>query len=130
MLTQKINFKKMNKDLMNSRVKKLQIEGNNIEAGIVNRTLQGKDMFLKAFKKYTKGYASFRSKNGRKSTVNLTYTGQMLGAITSDNIPDGLKFKFSSKSESEKAAWNNKTRKFFGTDKTQREYLKKKLSKL
>ena len=102
----------------------------NIVTGIVNRTLGGKDTKLKGFKSYSSDYAKYRTKNGRNKKVNLTYSGKMLGAINSKNIPLGLRFYFSSKSEADKATWNQKTRKFFGIDRNQRKYLKKQLSKL
>ena len=130
MLKKKIDFRKVRRIIIDDRVSDLQKEGGNIVHGIVARTQRGKDMKLKNFKSYKSDYAKYRSKHGRSKTVNLTYSGRMLGAINSKKIPLGLRFYFASKSETDKAKWNQKTRKFFGIDKTQLVYLKKKLSKL
>ena len=130
MLKKKINFRKVKKRVIDDRVNKLRLEASNIVTGIVNRTLKGKDADLKGMKSYSRDYAKYRQEHGRKGKVNLTYTGAMLGAISSKKIPLGLRFYFNSKSETDKAKWNQKTRKFFGIDKNQRKYLKKQLSKL
>lgn len=50
-LTKKINFKKVSKELTDSRIKKLRMMGNDLVAGIYTRTLQGKDVNLRAFKR-------------------------------------------------------------------------------
>ena len=130
MLKKKINFRKVKNKVIDDRVKKLRLEGMNIVAGIVLRTEQGKDMNLRSFKSYSSDYEKYRTKHGRSRKVNLTYNGTMLGAINSKKIPLGLRFYFSSKSETDKAKWNQKTRKFFGIDKQQLKYLKKVLSKI
>lgn len=131
MLKKKINFRKVRGEVVGGRVKRLRLEAMNIVHGIVERTQsKGKDVKLKAFKSYKPDYAKYRSKHGRNRKVNLTYSGRMLGAINSKHIPLGLRFYFASKSETDKAKWNQKTRKFFGIDKLQLKYLKKKLSKL
>ena len=130
MLKKKVNFKKIRRVVVEGRLDKLRLEAMNIVTGIVNRTLSGKDMNLKGFKSYSSDYAKYRSKNGRSKGVNLTYSGAMLGAINSKNIPIGLRFYFAAKSETDKATWNQKTRKFFGVDRNQIKYLKKQLSKL
>ena len=130
MLKKKIDFRKVERKIVGDRVKKLRLEAMNIVVGIVSRTQRGKDMKLKGFKSYKKDYAKYRQKHGRDKSVNLTYSGRMLGAINSKHIPLGLRFYFSSKSETDKATWNQKTRKFFGVDKMQIKYLKKRLGKL
>ena len=130
MLKKKINFRKVENKVIGGRIKRLRLEALNIVAGIVDRTMKGKDVKLMGMKSYSKDYAKYRQKHGRNKRVNLTYSGAMLGAISTKKIPLGLRFYFSSKSETDKAIWNQKTRKFFGIDKTQRAYLKKKLSKL
>ena len=109
---------------------KLRKEAGNIIHGILERTQRGKDVKMKGFKSYKADYAKYRAKHGRDRRVNLTYSGRMLGAINSKHIPLGLRFYFASKSETDKAKWNQKTRKFFGADKAQIKYLKKQLSKL
>jgi len=133
MLKKRINFNKVKRIVINGRVDKLRKERLNIETGIVKRTLKGKDVKLKRFgtyAPYSKNYENYRKRHGRSSKVNLTYTGAMLGAIIGKNIKDGLRFKFSSSAETKKATWNQKTRRFFGVDKTQIRYLKKVMGKL
>jgi len=130
MLKKRINFNKVRRIVIDGRVDKLRKERLNIETGIVNRTLKGKDVKLKSFKTYSRSYRNYREKHGRNSNVNLTYTGSMLGAISGKNVPKGLRFYFSSSAETKKATWNQKTRRFFGVDKRQIKYLHKVMSKL
>ena len=125
MLKKKINFRKVSNLIVDKRVDKIRAEGLNIETGIINRTQSGKDVKNKSFKKYS---AAYKKKKGGK--VNLTDTGAMLHAISSKKIKNGLRFYFNASSETKKASWNQKLRKFFGVDKTQIKYIKKQLSKL
>ena len=125
MLKKKINFNKVRTTVIKGRLDKLKKEALNIETGIINRTQSGKDVKGKGFKKYSTAYA--KKKGG---TVNLTDTGAMLQAISNKNIPNGVRFYFNASAETNKAAFNQKLRKFFGVDKDQVKYLKKKLGKL
>ena len=125
MLKKKINFNKVRKTVIEGRLDKLKKEALNIETGIINRTQSGKDVKGKGFKKYSSAYA--KKKGGK---VNLTDTGAMLQAISNKNIPNGVRFYFNASAETKKASWNQKLRKFFGVDKEQIKYLKKKMSKL
>ena len=130
MLKKKINFRKVSSKVIDGRVDKLRLEAKNIEAGIIDRTQKGKDTKLKSMKSYKSDYAKYRQKHGRSKKPNLTYTGNMLNAISSKPIKNGLRFYFSSKSETDKAKWNQKTRRFFGVDKNQIKYLVKRMGKL
>ncbi len=130
MLKKKINFNKVRKVVIDDRLVKLRKEGLNIETGIINRTLKGKDIKNSSFKPYSKQYADYKQSKGKGKTVNLTNTGAMLQAISNKKIPNGIRFYFSASAETKKAAWNNKLRKFFGVDKGQVKYLKKKMGKL
>jgi len=49
---------------------------------IRKRTLSGLDVDGKAFKKYSAQYAKKKTDTGRSDTVNLTYSGAMMGSIT------------------------------------------------
>mgnify|MGYP000312307724 CR=1 FL=1 len=129
MLKKKIDFRKVERKVIGGRVNRLRLEAMNIVHGIVSRTQRGKDVKLRGFKSYKADYAKYRAKHGRDKSVNLTYSGRMLGAINSKKIPLGLRFYFASKSETDKATWNQKTRRFFGIDKIQIKYLKKSLIK-
>ena len=129
-LTKKIDFRKVSTDIIDGRTKILRGEALNIVAGIHRRTLQGKDYKLKAFKPYDKDYKKYRSKHGRSSSVNLTYTGRMLKAMTTKRIKNGLRFTFMSSRELKKAGHNSVTRDFFGVSTPQIKYLQKVLGKL
>lgn len=129
-LTKKINFNKVRTIIIDGREDILQKEAANLEDGIRSRTRAGKDMNLKSFKPYAKSTLKAKSKAGRGSNVNLTNKDHMLPAITAKKIKGGLKFKFTTKSETEKAVWNQETRKFFGIDTNQIKYLNKIMSKL
>lgn len=122
----RINFKKVNRVIIDDRVKQLRKEAGNIEVGIINRTQGGKDVDSRSFKPYSKAYA--RQKVSNK--VNLTKTGAMLQAISHKAIPMGIRFYFSARAETNKAYWNQKTRKFFGVDRKQVKYIKSKLGRL
>lgn len=130
MLKKKIDFRRVEKKIVGDRIGMLRLEAMNIVHGIVSRTQKGLNVALNGFKSYSKSYKEYRSKQGRSTKPNLTYSGDMLGAINSKNIKYGLRFYFASKTERDKAGWNNKTRPFFGIDKNQIKYLKKQMSKL
>ncbi len=141
MLKKKINFRKVEKRVIDGRVKKLRLEALNIEHGILARTLKGKDMKLKSFKPYSSSYKKLKASKGADSKVNLTGVtrkvkgrtvqgGLMLQAISNKRIRNGLRFYFNASAETKKAFWNQRKRKFFGVDKQQIKYLKKKLGKL
>ena len=52
---------------------------------VVDRTRKGRDstgVKGKAFKKYSKKYAEYRGSKGRKTRVDLTFTGNLLSSIT------------------------------------------------
>lgn len=126
MLKKKIDFRKVRSVVIDGRVNKLRKEGLNIETGIINRTLSGKDAKMKSFKPYSKEYA--KAKGSKK--VNLTASGAMLQAVSNKRIPNGLRFYFNASAETKKATYNQKLRKFFGVDKNQVKYLKEKMRKL
>ena len=135
MLKKKINFKKVRTVLIRGSEKRLKEESLNIIDGIKERTESGKNVKGKTFKKYsTKGkysYADKRKDAGKRVTPpNLAWTGHMLEAISAKPIKGGLRFYFNAKAETDKASWNQKTRKFFGISKNQIKYLKKVMGKL
>jgi len=131
-LKKKIDFRKTKRILVDGSVKRLRAESLNMLSGIESRTLQGRDVQLRSFSKYSKAYRLYRSKHGRTSRVNLTYTGKMLGAMTTSKIVNGLRFKFMSSTETKKAYYNQikNKREFFGIDKKMIIALKKRISKL
>lgn len=130
MLKKKINFRKVRRVIVDGRIDKLRKEALNIETGIITRTQKGKDVKQSSFKPYSRQYSRYKQKKGRGKEVNLSYTGAMLQAISSKKITNGLRFYFNASAETKKAFWNQKKRKFFGVDKLQIKYLKKKMGKL
>jgi hypothetical protein len=92
---------------------------------IALRTSQGKDVSGAPFKPYNKTYAAFRSKKGLSLTPNLTVTGNMLASmqVTADKRK-GVLF-FSSSEEARKAAFNNRTRRFFDLSKKEKQRILK-----
>lgn len=88
---------------------------------INKRTSLGLDVNDKPFRPYSDAYKGFRASKGRPvDKVKLIFTGRMRGAMTSGlQGQDGLIF-FSSRAESRKAAQNNRTRPFFGLNKSDR----------
>ncbi len=85
---------------------------------IQKRTSLGLDVNEQPFRPYSKSYAAFRKKKKRPvDKVKLIFTGRMRGAMQSGlRGRDGI-INFSSRTESKKAAFNNKTRPFFDLNK-------------
>lgn len=125
-LKKKINFLKVKNQVIQGCVDKLYKEGFNIKDGIQQRTLSGKDVNLKSFRPYKPEYAKRKGSN----KVDLHVKGHMLSAITFDKKRYGVRFRFNSNAETDKAIGNQRLRYFFGIDKRQIAYLKKKLGKL
>lgn len=119
----------MTEKLRLRRVKKLRLLASEIIVGIIRRTQKGKDVKNRAFKRYSKQYARTKAKRFGSANPNLTVTQSMLNSITSRDIKGGVRLFFFNASENTKAAINQKTRKFFGTDKNQMRELKKKLKR-
>lgn len=92
---------------------------------ILERTAQGKDVSGAPFKPYSKTYAAFRSKSGRSPNPNLMFTGRMLASmkVTADKRK-GVLF-FSRSEEARKAAFNNRTRRFFDLSKKEMQRIQK-----
>ena len=86
---------------------------------IAERTAKGVDVNNAPFKPYTATYAAFRSRNGRTVNPNLMFTGRMLASmkVTADKRK-GVLF-FSRSEEARKAAFNNRTRRFFDLSKNE-----------
>lgn len=86
---------------------------------IVVRTRKGLDVDNQPMSPYSKGYAKYREKRGRRTDpVDLTFTGNMLNAIQSETkeTPTGYEGRifFNSAREAEKAAYNQEKRPFLG----------------
>jgi len=81
---------------------------------ILDRTAKGKDIQDAPFKAYSDGYAKWRAKRGKTRKPTLFNKGQMLSAIRAKASSEKATIFFSSAAESKKAAFNQKTRPFFG----------------
>ena len=104
---------------------------------ILDRTAKGVG-FTGRFKSYTPEYVKRKgqgwSSTGRSrgfggaptSPVNLMLRGEMLGAMASAKVKSGIaKIYFTRATEAKKAAFNNKTRPFFGFNSPEEDRLRK-----
>ena len=81
---------------------------------IQDRTADGVGYKDGAFKAYSESYAAFRRSKDATLTPNLEMSGKMLAAMTSKADHRKAEIFFRGSKESQKAAFNNKTRPFFG----------------
>ena len=84
-----------------------------VESKIKARTAAGRGV-SGGFKPYSPGYLEARAKRGRGSTVDLMFTGQMMGAMQSKakSAKLGIIY-FTGGGAAQKAMWNHRTRPFF-----------------
>ena len=118
-------LKNKGKDVNKSIKRALSItaqQGINI---IEDRTQDGKGYKGGAFKGYSEKYAKFRRNKGRSQTVDLQFTGRMLGSMTSKADSKKATIFFTRAEEAKKAAMNNKTRPFFGFSRKEEKQLGK-----
>ena len=87
-------------------------------ARIDKRTRMGLDVHEQPFRPYSEAYKGFRREKGRPvDKVNLIFTGKMLGDMQFGmQGQDGL-INFSRRTEAKKAAFNNRSRQFFGLNR-------------
>lgn len=90
---------------------------------IVERSKQQRDVRGSTFKSLTPQYSKYKTSKGRRAVPDLTFSGKMLGAITSKVQDLGKqllgKIFFTSAAEAAKAQGNMKTRDFFGLSESQ-----------
>lgn len=126
-----INIQQLKEELVTQLRSKLESELEITAGEIVARTQSGKEITGSSFKPYSKGYAKYKAKKGRSTSVDLTFTGKMLGAITSRVYEQGKnligKIFFSSSDEAKKAGYNQQDRKFFGLSTAQKQAITKAL---
>lgn len=125
-----VNFKRIEDKIIDKRLRVLKLLANDIKAGIIKRTQEGKSVSNKGFRKYSKSYRRYKSKYNGSSKPNLTDTEKMLNNITWKKVKNGIRMYFQNNEERAKAAGNQKLRKFFGLDKKQKDFIKKRLEKL
>tara|TARA_R100000951_G_scaffold114049_1_gene117433 strand:- start:54 stop:476 length:423 start_codon:yes stop_codon:yes gene_type:complete len=93
---------------------------------ILDRTESGRGFEGGQFKPYREKYAAFRAEQGRGTTPNLNFTGQMLGSITSKANSKQAEIFFRGATASAKASKNNNSRPFFGFNRAEKRKLAKK----
>ena len=133
-LKKKINFNKVKKQVIDRRLSILKLEANNIISEIVERTLYGKDVNNRGFKRYSKQYGKWKRK-GYGSRVNLKVSGNMLDAIDwkeLKGLDKGIRLYLRGAEENAKAHGSHikNRRKFLGVDPRQRIRIAKRLRKL
>jgi len=87
------------------------------------RTSKGEGFKSGSFKKYSALYEAFRVRKGRGKNPDLSFTGQMLGSMTSKASNTQAKIFFTRAAEAKKAAMSNKTRPFFGFSRREEKQL-------
>tara|TARA_B110000879_G_C10721613_1_gene336798 strand:- start:73 stop:492 length:420 start_codon:yes stop_codon:yes gene_type:complete len=89
---------------------------------ILDRTKDGKG-YKGNFEQYNSTYAAFRAGKGRGSVPDLSFTGKMLGSMTTKASSKQAEIFFRGATESGKAAGNDKKRPFFGFNNSEEEKL-------
>lgn len=88
--------------------------GEQAVAIIQGRTQSGRDADGQPFAPYDSDYAKRRAKKGRSTRPDLTFTGNMLGAMASKFVSAGKALiVFNRGEEAQKAAGNSHKRDFF-----------------
>lgn len=127
------DIKAIGKELLSEREKILAQQMELAATEIVQRTQSGHSVNGSTFEPYSEGYRKYKSKRGRRTTPDLTFTGHMLGSLTTKIINQGAyllgQIFFSSSREADKAKYNQKSREFFGLSKQQIDKLTKALNK-
>ena len=118
--------KKMRKELLAKRRLAL-LKTAELGLGIIqDRTASGTQINGTRFKDYSEKYAFFRAKNGRTPVnVDLNFTGQMMSSMSVKANSNRAVIFFLRASEAKKAAMNDKTRPFFGFNRTEKKRLVK-----
>ncbi len=120
------NLKKKGKDLKQSfkpALSKVALLGINLIEG---RTEKGTGYKGGKFKRYSENYAKFRRKKGRGKKVDLQFSGRMLGSMTSKADSRKATIFFTRGEEAKKAAFNDRTRPFFGFNRKDKKRLAKR----
>lgn len=110
------NFKKLRATLPKVVDKEILATANFGIQIIQDRTEKGMSFEGYGFKPYTKSYAGFRAKKGRKTAPpDLNFSGTMLSSMVAKPLPDSkAKITFSRAAEYKKAAFNQELRPFVG----------------
>lgn len=107
-----------------------------ISANILKRTRNNQDVNGQCFKPYQKSYAKYKVENAyqafRSKIPNLSFTGQMLRAMSVQKITNGARIYFNSEEEAQKAYWHNNgtgvpKREFFGLSKLNLNYIAERI---
>lgn len=127
----KLNIAKIKEDILRKQKVNLDIAINDAAAEIVVRSRSGVDAKGGRFKPLTDKYKKFKVKKGRRPSPDLTFTGNMLAAITSKVEQIGGQLVgtifFNSAREAAKARGNNLIRRFFELSADQINKIKNRL---
>lgn len=134
-MTFRKNFdvKQIQDDLRKRRKVALERAMEEAAGEIVSRTQAGQSVDGGSFQRYSPEYAAAKSKTGRSTKPDLTYTGAMLNSITSkvEESGQGLIGRiFVPASQAVKARANQKLRRFIGLSKKQIEKMTDALRQL
>lgn len=92
---------------------------------IQDRMDKGKEIEGSKFKPYTEKYAAFRKKEGKQPFPNLQFTRGMRNAMTTKASRKKAEIFFTTGDEAKKAAFNDKSRPFFGFNNDEEDTLGK-----
>lgn len=118
-VTKRIDIQAAKKKLTTGLEQKFEQAISDETTRMIARFQRGVDVEGGSFVPYTKPYARYKAKRGRRTTpVDLTFTGSMARAITYRIKKLGNKLRaevfFSNAKDAAKASGNLKTRRFFG----------------
>jgi len=92
---------------------------------LLNRTEEGRG-YRGAFAPYSLGYAKFRKKKGRQTTlVDFNFSGRMLASISHTTKKEEAAIRFNRASEAKKAAMLNIKRPWFGFNESEQKRIRK-----
>lgn len=133
-IIKKPDFRQIAKSSMDAMERELTKIMEEAVTEIVRRTQSGTDVNGRSFDKYSPSYAKFREKKGRNAKVDLTFTGRMMGSMTSTvnrtrSAIEGRIF-FRSPKEAAKARGNQSLRNFFALSKQQIKEITKRLGRI
>jgi hypothetical protein len=101
----------------------LNRSGNKVRDLILDRTSRGVGLNGR-FKRYSKGYADYRSEQGRGKTPDLNFSGRMLSNMDVEKGgTNKVLVNFKRNQEAKKAARNQKSRPFFGVRPQEKKFV-------
>jgi hypothetical protein len=119
----RVDIEAMKRKIIDDRKRLLGVALEDAASEIKQRSFAGKDVSGSTFKPLSPTYKKYKLEKTGRSTADMLLEGKMLAAIQTkvEEYANGLLgiIFFGSAKEAEKAAKNQKTRKFFGLAKDQ-----------